>query len=57
MIFNFSLRLDEVDLALNVLLCNPLSISLRAMFLVLFIATEIQYLKKYETYNRDNRRY
>ena len=57
MIFNFTLRLDEVDLALNVLLCNPLSISLRAMFLVLFIATEIQYLKKYETYNRDNRRY
>ena len=57
MIFNFSSRLDEVDLALNVLLCNPLSISLRAMFLVLFIATEIQYLKKYETYNRDNRRY
>ncbi len=35
MIFYITLRLDEVDLALNVLLYNPLSISLRATFLVL----------------------
>ena len=26
MIFNFTLRLNEVGLALNVLLCNPFSI-------------------------------
>ena len=37
MIFYFSLRLNEVGLVLNVLLCNPLSISLRATFLVLFL--------------------
>ena len=42
MIFYITLRLNEVDLALNVLLCNPLSISLRATFLVLFIGAETQ---------------
>lgn len=36
MIFNFTLRLNEVGSVLNVLLCHPLSISLRATFLVLY---------------------
>ena len=37
MTFYFTLRLNEVSLALNVLLCHPLSISLRATFLVFLI--------------------
>ena len=36
MTFYFTLRLNEVGLTLNVLLCHPLSISLRATFLVLY---------------------
>ena len=40
MIFYITLRLNEVYSALNVLLCNPLSIPLRATFLVLFIGAK-----------------